>query len=140
MIEEEAYVAEVSGGLVWIEKTRKSACSGCAQSCPSASLSGGLFDGKPVRLQVPSDLPLRPGDKVLVGIDEEALTGGSLWIYLLPLLCLFAGALLGESVIGSDLASALGGLLGLGLCFAGLKAARLFDRPRYRPVILRKID
>jgi len=139
MIEEEAYVAEVSAGRVWLEKTRRSACSGCAEACPSA-LSGGLFGDQRVRLQVFSDLPLLPGDKVLVGIAEDALASGSFWIYLLPLFCLFAGALLGKSVAASDLASALGGLAGLGLGFAGLKAVRLFEREGYQPVILRKLD
>lgn len=139
MIEEEAYVAEVKDGRIWIEKNRKPACSGCAEACPSAA-SSGLFAEKPVRLQVLSDLPLRPGDKVLIGIAEEALASGSLWIYLLPLLCLFGGALLGKSLVGPDWASALGGLAGLGLCYTGLKATRLFDRQGYQPVILRKLD
>ncbi len=139
MIEEEAYVAEVSAGRVWLEKNRRSACSGCAEACPSA-LSGGLFGDKRVRLQVISDLPLLTGDKVLVGIEEDVLASGSFWIYLLPLICLFAGALLGKSIAGSDLASVLGGLAGLGLCFAGLKAVRLFDREAYQPVILRKLN
>ncbi len=139
MIEEEAYVAEVAAGRVWIEKNRISACSGCAQSCPS-SLAGGLFGGKRVRLEVLSDLPLRPGDKVLVGISEDALARGSFWIYLLPLLALFVGAWLGKSIGASDLASGVGGLLGLVLCFAGLKFSRLFERESFQPVILRKID
>jgi len=139
MIEEEAYVAEIADGQVWIEKSRGSACAGCAEACPSA-MAGGLFGDKRLRLQVASDLALRPGDKVLVGVAEEALLGGSLRIYLLPLLGLFAGALLGKSIAGSDLASALGGLLGLGLCLAGLKAFRLFDQEACQPVVLRKID
>jgi sigma-E factor negative regulatory protein RseC len=139
MIEEEAYVAEVSAGQVWLEKSRQTACSGCKQSCPSA-MADGLFSGKIVRLPVASEIPLKPGDKVIVGIEESALASGSLWVYLLPLLGLFAGALIGKSLGGADLASALGGLVGIGLCFMGLKFGRLFDRPSYQPVILRKID
>lgn len=139
MIEEEAYVAEVTEGRVWIEKDQKSACSGCAQACPSAQISG-LFAGQRVRLPVRSDLPLRPGDKVLVGIEEDALAKASLWIYLLPLAALLLGAWLGKSLAGSDLASALAGLAGLALCYAGLKTVRLFEREGYQPVIIRKID
>ncbi len=138
MIEEEAYVAEVAEGRVWIEKNRTSACSGCAQSCPS-SLAGGLFGEKRIRLQVSTNLPLQPGDKVLVGVSEDALARGSLWVYLLPLLGFFAGALLGKSIAGSDLASGVGGLFGLILCFAGLKSVRLFERENFQPVILHKI-
>ena len=139
MIEEEAYVAAVSDGQVWVEKNRKTACSGCSEACPSA-VSSGFFTETQIRLCVLSDLPLSPGDKVLVGIAETALASGSFLIYLLPLVCLFAGALLGKSLSGSDLASAFGGLLGFCLCYAGLKFARLFDRQYYQPVILRKLD
>jgi sigma-E factor negative regulatory protein RseC len=139
MIEEEATVAEVADGRVWIEKSRGSACAGCAEACPS-SLAGGLFGGKRVRLQVDSDLALRPGDKVLVGVAEDALAAASLLIYLLPLFGLFAGALLGKSIAGSDLASALGGLVGLALSLAGLQAFRLSGWEGCKPVILRKID
>jgi sigma-E factor negative regulatory protein RseC len=139
MIEEEAYVAEVALGRVWIEKSRKSACSGCAEACPSA-MAGGLFGDKRVRLQVECALALSPGDKVLVGVAAEALAGASLLIYILPLLGLFAGALLAKFIAGSDLASALGGLAGLCLSLAGLKAFRLFEREGFQPVILRKID
>jgi len=139
MMEEEAYVSEVAAGRVWIEKNRKSSCSGCAEACPS-SLASGLFGEKRVRLSVRTDLPLSPGDKIVIGVAEDVLAKGSLLIYLLPLAGFFAGAWLGKSVVGSDLASALAGLVGLGLCYAGLKAARLFDREGYQPVILRKID
>ena len=139
MIEEEAYVAEVADGRVWIEKSPGSACAGCAESCPS-SLAGGLFGGKRVRLPVDCGLALRPGDKVVVGVAEDALLGASLLVYLLPLLGLFAGALLGKFLAGSDLASALGGLSGLGLSFAGLKSSRLPSGRGCAPVILRKID
>jgi sigma-E factor negative regulatory protein RseC len=139
MIEEEAYVAAVADGQIWIEKQRQTACSGCAQACPSASVSG-FFASKPVRLKVLSDVAVLPGDRVVVGIAEEALASGSLWIYLLPLLGLFAGALLGKFLLGSDIASALGGLAGMGLCYAGLKASRLLERQGYQPVILRKLN
>ncbi|MDD5035020.1 MAG: SoxR reducing system RseC family protein [Methylococcaceae bacterium] len=139
MIEEEAYVAEVAGDRVWIEKSRQSACSSCSQSCPS-SLAGSLFTAKSVRLTVKTDLDLKPGDRVMVGLAEEVLAAGSFLVYLLPLFALFSGALFGKWLGGTDGSSALGGLLGLVSCFIGLKAAGVFERTHYQPMILRKID
>ena len=139
MIEEDAYVSEVAAGRVWVEKSRKSSCSGCAEACPSA-LASDLLGEKPVRLSVRTDLRLSPGDKIVIGIAEDALAKGSLLIYLVPLIGFFLGAWLGKTVGGSDLVGALSGMSGLGLCFAGLKFVRLFDRAGYQPVILRKID
>jgi len=70
MMEEEVYVSEVAAGRVWIEKNRKSSCSGCAEACPS-SLASGLFGEKRVRLSVRTDLPLSPGDKIVIGVAED---------------------------------------------------------------------
>lgn len=138
MIEEEAYVAEVADGQVWLEKSRKSACSGCAEVCASAWVDG-IFS-RQRRIPVASSLPLRPGDRVSVGIADDAVALASFWIYLLPLFALFGGALLGQYALGADWASAVGGLAGLALSYVGIKAARLLDRDDFRPVILRKID
>lgn len=139
MIEEEAYVTEVADGSVWVEKASRSACSGCAQSCPSA-IAGELFGKKSLSLQIFSNLPLSRGDKVLIGVSEDVLALGSILVYLLPLLCLIGGAMLGKFLQDSDAASATGGILGLAFCYAGLKFLRVFDRADYRPVILRKIN
>jgi sigma-E factor negative regulatory protein RseC len=140
MIEEEAFVAEVTDGRVWLEKSRVSACSSCTQQSCSTAVVGGLFGTKLVRLQVDSDLPLQAGDRVLVGVSENALVRGSFWIYLLPLCGLFIGALLAKSLLGSDVSSAIGGLAGLALTFVLMKSIRLFDREADQPVILSKIS
>lgn len=139
MIEEDAYVSEVAPGQVWVEKSRQSTCSGCQEACPS-SLAGRAISEKSVRLAIQTDLPLSPGDKVVIGVSENALAKGSLFIYLLPLLVFFAGASLGKYLVGSDLAAVFAGVCGLALCYTGFKALRLFDRKGYQPVILRKID
>lgn len=139
MIEEEAYVAEVSDGAVWVEKNRVTGCSGCSEPCASA-LTSQFFAAKQSRLRVASNIELNPGDKVLLGIDDNSLVGVSLVIYLLPLFGFFCVALVGKYLFGSDLAAALGGLSGLGLSFAGYKYLKLFERQSCQPVILRKLN
>jgi sigma-E factor negative regulatory protein RseC len=138
MIEEEAVVAEVGEGVVWIVRNRAPGCSACSESCPS-SLASSFFPPQQFRLRVDSILPLQSGDKVLIGIADDSLTRVSFAIYLMPLLCFFSGALAGVYLNGSDLAAAVGGVLGLSLCFAAFRRFGLFDRQSLKPVILRKI-
>jgi len=139
MIEEDAYVTEVASGQVWVEKNRQSTCSACQEACPS-SLASKAISEKSVRLAIQTDMSLSPGDKVVIGVSENALAKGSLFIYILPLLGFFAGASLGRYLAGSDMAAAFAGIGGLALCYTGFKALRLFDREGCQPVILRKID
>jgi sigma-E factor negative regulatory protein RseC len=138
MIEEEAIVSSVEPGWAWLEKNRSAGCSGCAQACSSAVL-GQAFGAKPLRFRVATDLPLRPGDRVAIGIPEAALTRSAFGFYLAPLLAFFLGALAGKWLVGGDAPAFFGGLSGMLLCLSGLKRFRFFDRNGAQPMILRKI-
>ncbi|MFZ4702400.1 MAG: SoxR reducing system RseC family protein [Candidatus Methylumidiphilus sp.] len=138
MIEEEALVAEVGDGEVWVVKPRTSGCSSCSEACPS-SLASGLLSGTEFRLKLSSGLPLKPGDRVMLGIANDKLVSVSAGIYLLPLLFFFIGAFTGEYLFNSDMAAVLGGLSGLALCLAYFKHFKLFDRESCQTVILHKI-
>ena len=140
MIEEEAYVEKVGDGVVWVVKTQSSGCSACTQTACPSSVNSGLFAGRQFRLKVASNLALFPGDKVLLGIEDDGLTRISLGIYLLPLLTFFFGAIAGVSLFSSDLAGVLGGFLGLFLYFFGFKALGFFNQESLQAVILRKIN
>src|SRR5690606_30520138 len=79
--------------------------------------------GSRARLRVLNpDLLLCTGDQVVLGIPEGALVRGALMIYLMPLVLLFVGALLGAqiSLYQTDLSAALG--------VAGLAAGFLINR------------
>lgn len=143
MIEERALVTETEQGYVWLEIQRQSACGSChtQQSCGTAAVAK-LWGGKAIRLRVRSDLPLQRGDEVWVGIAEKSLLRGALLVYLMPLLLLFAGALLGQAtfaVAGEELVVLTGaaGLL-LGLLMVRALARRTAEDVRYQPVILRR--
>lgn len=138
MIEEEAIVSAVEPGWAWLEKSRDSGCSGCAQACPGATL-GQAFGDRPLSFRLPTDLPLQPGDRVALGIPEAALTRSAFGFYMAPLLAFFLGALAGKWLGGGDIPAFLGGILSMSICLSGLKRFRFFDRSDSRPVILRKI-
>lgn len=145
MIEEEAVVASVEGGQIWVEKPRKSACGTCSQRCASAVVADHVDKGT-VRLAVSASIFLRTGDRVVVGVPEGAILLGALGVYLLPLVGLLAGAILGKAIGSSlmsgatDLAAIVGGLVGLVGTLAFLKLTPLLARYAPQPVVLRKLS
>lgn len=141
MIEEQGRVIALESGAVWVETLRRSTCSGCAAK---SGCGQGLMDRLGVRerrgtIRALSDLQLQVGDSVVVGIREDVLLRGAVLVYLLPLLMLFAAALL-----ATQLALAEPYVIGAGL--SGFLAAWLIVRKRSRqtasdpglqPVVLR---
>jgi sigma-E factor negative regulatory protein RseC len=144
MIEEEAVVACIEAGQVWVEKTRHSACSSCVQPCMTASVAD-YFGKTRVRLAVTSPMELRIGDRVVLGIREDVIVKGLFGVYLLPLLGLLAGSILGKAVgfplfsVTPDVAAAMGGVIGLIAAIAFLKHTRMLSPSRLQPVVLRKV-
>ena len=126
MIEQYARVVEVQGLSVRVLTERQAGCQSCdVKGGCGTSLIGRLFPQRPQQLLDLSAEPLksvpRPGDRVLIGIDEQHLQQAGLLLYATPL----AGLLLG-AVCGATLGAAMGaqaqepmsiisGLLGLSL-------------------------
>lgn len=150
MIEERAEVVSIEGGDVWVETQRRSACGQCAvnKGCGTAVL-GKVIGNKRTRVRVlnPKDTRVSIGDEIVVGIDEQALVRGSLFIYMVPLVFLFLFGLLGEvlsvqlNVDNPDLLVIILGLIGL---FAGFYLVKKFSGnirgdSRYQPVLLHRV-
>lgn len=86
-----------------------------------------------------TDLQLAVGDGVTIGIREDLLLRSSLQVYLLPLLGLFAGAILAERLALAEpfvILAALGGFLAVGWLVRSRSRARA-DDPALQPVVLR---
>ncbi len=143
MIEERAVVAEAGAGYAWVEIQRRSACGGCqaGDGCGTAALAK-IWSGGQVRVRAMSELSLRPGDAVIVGLADGVLLRGALLAYLLPLALLLAGALLGQAVFAGagEEPVVVSGVLGLGLGFLAVRvlSRRFRDDVRYQPVVLRR--
>ncbi|CAI8776154.1 SoxR reducing system RseC family protein [Methylocaldum szegediense] len=146
MIEEEAVVSHTEPGKVWVEKPRRSACGGCLRQCASGVVDR-YFGAPTIRLQVLSPIDVQVGDRVVLGIQEDAFVKGSFCAYLIPLLGLFLGAILGNIIVfslaldvSSDGASVIGGAIGLSLSFIILRFTGVLSRDKLSPVILRKLS
>ncbi|CAN7205592.1 SoxR reducing system RseC family protein [Pseudomonas sp. LjRoot71] len=143
MIEEQGRVIAVEAGAVWVETLRQSTCSSCSVK---AGCGQGLLDqlgvaGKRGHVRALSDLSLNVGDSVVIGVREELLVRGSLLVYLLPLLGLFAAAVLAEQLALSEpwvIFSALCGFVG---ACAGVRwrSRQIAADPALQPVVLRAL-
>lgn len=146
MIEERAQVTSVSGEFAWIETFRKSACQSCSanKGCGTGALND-YFGKRMDKIKVLNPIGAKAGDKVIVGLQEDALLWGSLAIYLVPLVAMIMGAVIGQTgaanlgFAASDGVAVVSGLIGLGLGFVWVKffSKKVSTDNRYQPIILR---
>ncbi|RRV36739.1 transcriptional regulator [Pseudomonas sp. o96-267] len=143
MIEEQGRVVALEPGAVWVETLRKSTCSSCSAN---AACGQGLMDRLGVGRQrgyvrALSQTPLAVGDTVIIGVREDLLVRSSLLVYLLPLLGLFAAALLADGLGLSEPLVILAGLSGLlaSWLLVRWRAARVAENPLLQPVVLRAL-
>ena len=93
MISQNAIVVATEPDRIWVEVERQSTCGGCQvrQGCGTGLLAkhvGKRFN----RISVPNNKTVFIGQQVTVAIPDDALLQGAFFMYLLPLLALFAGA------------------------------------------------
>jgi sigma-E factor negative regulatory protein RseC len=148
VIEESGTVLTVSGALAEVACERRSACGACSvRSGCGTSLLNQLFGRRSRLLEARNPLGARPGDRVVVGIREDALVRAALSAYLAPLLAMILGAVAGEWLSshawpewGEGL-SILGGAAGLatGLWGAAVLSARRAGDAGYQATILRRV-
>lgn len=145
MIEQNARVLTTEGEFAWVEAERKSACGGCEAKagCGTGSLSKA-FGTRANRMKVLNRAEAKPGDAVIIGIEESALVQGSAAVYLVPLVVLLAGGLFGEFMaerlgFAIQVGGVIGGLSGLAIGMWWLRrySENVQMDPRFQPVILK---
>lgn len=146
MIEETAIVTAIREGFAQVETQRQSSCGGCeAKSTCGTSALAKVFGRRRNLVEVLNPIGAVTGDRVVVGLDESALTRASFLFYILPLFTLLTGALLGQWLAeivnfnSTELLSIICGLLGLlgGLRWLRRFASRSGNKGSLQAVILR---
>lgn len=144
MIEAVGTVRAVDGHRVLVEVERRGGCGTCEASggCGTSALAR-WFSRRSAEVRLDATLPVRPGDAVVVGLDEGALLRASLLLYLVPIVALVVGAAVGGALAGAgsgDGPAVLGGLAGLalGLWLTRSRTAGLRWRPDGGMVLLRR--
>lgn len=139
MVEGVARVVAVDGAKVWLEAESMSACAGCAAKA-GCGTSAQPSRRTPRRFAATNDLDARIGERMVVGIPENALLRASATAYLVPLLAMIVAAVAASGLGGGDGAAALAAVAGLaaGLAFARRRAAMLTAHGGLTPVSLRR--
>lgn len=147
MIEESATVLACQEGYAIVETQVKAACGSCqAESSCSTSVLSGLFKRRQNSLKVLNPIQAKPGERVIIGLQERALVIVSLVAYLMPLVCMILLAITLQAAAeywhwpNTELASIGGGLFGLTIGLILLKrfSSRSQRKPYYQAVILRQ--
>jgi sigma-E factor negative regulatory protein RseC len=94
MITEEGMVKRTMGTKAWVVTSRSEMCEACASHGACKALGGG----KEMEVEAKNDAQARPGDLVLLTLEDQSLVKLSFWVYLFPILALIAGAALGQKV------------------------------------------
>jgi len=141
-------VVAVESGAVQVETLRRSTCSGCSVNagCGQGLLERlGVSQGRSrVRALISPNLAsssLKPGDEILLGVDEDLLLKSALLFYLSPLIGLFALALLAARLDLGEPLIIVAGLAGFLLAWLLVRrhARRHTDDPAMQPVVLRAL-
>ncbi len=141
MLEEMGVVTQVKEDLAEVEAQPKAGCGSCSAhgSC-GTSLVASLFPGRRRRFVARNPVGAKPGDRVILGLDETALQVASLMLYLVPLMGLLGGAVAGAMLWpgGSEWPSILLGAVGMALAFSLVRGwSRKRQKARFQAVILR---
>ena len=110
-------VITLAAGRAQVRLDADAGCGACASR--GACASGG---GSAPTVEIAAPAEVRAGDRVTLAVSASSLTTAALLGYLLPPVCLLAGAIAASLTWGSDGAAVLGSIVGLG---AGLLVARL---------------
>lgn len=139
MMREWATVVAWHDGIATLHTEAKTTCNSCSarKGCGSAMLNK-LGPKNAHVMQINSEKPLSPGQRIEIGIRESSLLSSALLVYMTPLVGLFTVAGLFQMLFGSDLAAATGALLGgvAGFIVAKGLSLRLGHREAFQPVIL----
>lgn len=133
MIETRAIVIRVEGDDALVESTQGGGCGNCdsENGCGSGKLSQ-LFCSEPRRFRVRNDGNAQVGALVQVTLPDGVLLRSALVVYMLPLVLLLGGAMIGAQWVNdaadSDAYAALGGLIGLSSGFVLVKGLSLRRR------------
>lgn len=148
MIEEEGQVLALQGGLAEVVCRRRSSCGNCTvNGACGTSLLERWLGRHPLHIQADNAIGARPGEQVVVGVPAASLPLAAAIVYLLPLLTLFLGGLVGSwwgglnpttGMDGPALTGGIGGL-GLGIWLSARFNAQHAQDPRFRAIILRRV-
>ncbi|MEJ2641744.1 MAG: SoxR reducing system RseC family protein [Desulfosarcinaceae bacterium] len=127
-------------GMAWVQTQRSSACKSCSSrhSCNP----GG--HGKEMEVEAINNIGARVGDEIILSLDTGPLLKATFLLYVMPILCMIAGAVVGHRYAlsrgwdPSGLSAAVSlGALAISFFFIRLRGNTLARKSDYKPQIVR---
>lgn len=142
MLEESAIVIDVHDGYLWVESQSRSACGQCSTSSCTTSVISKMFGVRANHLMLKNSLDVRPGQHVIIGIPDDLLVRASIWAYMVPLIFMVMGTVLGNILGLNDGLQSVLALSGLILGFYLVRGITqsVKSRKRFIPQLLRVAD
>ncbi len=139
MIEEQATVLRAQDGRVEIQMLRQNACNHCelSQGCGTGAV-GRLLGLRSKPLVISSDLELKAGDRVTLGLPDSSFLKASLLIYGLPLFALVLASGVGHWLFdGTETAVLISAITGFcsGLFFSSKLAKQRYSKQFYPRIL-----
>jgi sigma-E factor negative regulatory protein RseC len=138
MSETKGTVVALDGEYAIVRTDDNGGCGRCHESggCGSANL-GRMFCGTPSTWRVLNLRGASVGEQVRVAVVDGAVTAGAALVYVLPLVLLFAGALVGAALY-SEAGSIVGSIAGLVAAWRWIadRQKRRDCDPRFQPHIV----
>mgnify|MGYP001822952074 FL=1 len=128
-------------GLAWVQTQRTSACKSCSSR---HSCSAGEGGGQEMEVEALNKAGARVGDEIILNLDTVPLLKATFLLYVFPILCMIAGAVVGHRYALSRQwdPSALSAALSLGALVVSFVIIRMRGRKlshdrSYKPQIIR---
>jgi len=140
MATEEGIVTAVHTRTAWVKTSRNSACRHCSgrDSCQT--------QGKEMRVEAINLADAGSGDRVLISFETSSLLKATFLLYVFPILCMIAGAVIGQNIAprfhaDGSVCSALFAFTFLfaAVVFVKLKGNKMARKSAYQPKIVRVI-
>ena len=142
MILETGRIVAVEPQGLWVETIQRSACGSCQaqKGCGHSALAkfGASASYLWVLLEGRDASHYRIGAEVKIGVPEDVIAKGSLFIYMVPLIAMITATFIAHHYFNNDGWTALSALCGLGLGAAIVRAGSFLIRfdSRLQPVLI----
>lgn len=140
MATEEGIVTDVRARTAWVKTTQNSACKHCSakDSCET--------QGKEMRVEAINLANADSGDRVVISFETSSLLKATFLLYVFPILCMIAGAIIGQNLAprfhadGSVFSALVGfAFLFAAVAFVKIRGNKMARKAAYQPKIVRVI-
>jgi len=127
-------------GTAWVKTLRTDACESCTAK-GACNMMGG---GKEMEVEAVNKIGAKADDRVVIAFESASLLKVSFLIYLFPVICMIAGALIGQKLslkydLNESLFSAGAAFIFFvaAFLFVRIKGNRMAKKDTYRPSIVK---